>query len=178
MATGFDETSNLATLFVWLIFGYLSLMLNCDLQRFLKESDIIRHIMGYLAFYLLFTSLDSNNTQSVSKTLLKTFIVYTLFILATKANWPYLLVNIILLLTDQMIKNHIIYLEKKCVDDNNCKIPKIYYKIRQILFWVILIIIFIGFIHYTYNKINEFGDNFSIYDLIITHGNCKDKKKY
>ena len=164
----FDATSSLAALVLWLVFNYLALLLNCDLQRSIQAHELVRHALGYLAFYFLFTSLDNSNDAPVHVTLLKTFLVYSLFVLATKSKWPFVVAVLTLLLADQILKNHAGYLQKK-----GKPVPAWIAPTRRALFWAIVAVVFVGFGHYAVRQRAEFGDQFSWYRLVFTNGNCK-----
>ena len=165
----FDSSAALAALVLWLVFNYLAMMLNCDLQRIILTNDVIRHVLGYIAFYFLFTALDSKSSSvPVYAVLLKTFLIYLLFILATKSKWPFAVVILGLLFADQVVKNHIAYLEA-----HEKEVPEGYRISRQSLFWSMVLVIFLGFLHYTWKQQQDHGADFSWYKLLLTHGNCK-----
>jgi hypothetical protein len=164
----FDASASMAALVLWLVFGYLSMMLNCDLQRQLQQHELVRHFLGYIAFYFLFTSLDNSNNASVPVTLVKTFLVYCVFVLATKSKWPFTVAMLTVLFIDQVLKNHINYLQKR-----GDAPPEGLIKARAYLFRVLLVVVGIGFVHYGFRQKAAFGAAFSPYKLVFTNGNCR-----
>lgn len=159
----FDTTVALASLYLWLLFGYLASFMNCDMQRFMNESAVFRHVIAIIAFFFLFTVLDSNNKAPVSVIWLKTLFVYILFIMAIKSKWYFAFPVLAILLADQTIKAHINYLEKNDKPDD----IKVYQDVRKFLNTVIIIIIVVGFVHYAVRQALKFGPEFSFMSLLI-----------
>jgi len=164
----FDASASMAALVLWLVFGYLGMMLNCDLQRQLQAHELVRHLLGYVAFYFLFTSLDNSNNASVPVTLLKTLLVYSLFVLATKSKWPFTVAMLTVLFVDQVLKNHINYLQKRGETPSERLT-----KARTYLFALLVGVVAAGFLHYAHRQRAAFGGGFSLYKLVFTNGNCK-----
>jgi hypothetical protein len=136
--------------------------MNCDLQRLLVKSDLFRHLVALIAFFFLFTVLDSGNKSHVGIIWLKTILVYILFLMIIKSKWYFTFPVLGILLVDQSIKAHINYLER------NDKIDEInkYKEIRKILN-IIIIIIIIGFLNYAYIKYHKYNSDFSIGTLLF-----------
>jgi hypothetical protein len=136
----FDSRTVLTGLYLWLLFGYLSSMISCDLQKLMTENNIIRHIIGIIAFFFLFTLVDSNNKLHIGYVWLKTFIVYFLFILMTKSKWYFSLPVLLLIIIDQSIKFHIEYLNNINSSDKSIiefeDIRNILYKLLFTKLWI------------------------------------------
>lgn len=171
MGQSFDTVGSLAALYLWLMFGYLTVLLNCDLQRLIQEHQIVRHVLGIVAFYFLFTVIDPNNTAHVAMVLFKTVVVYTLFVLATKSKWQFALAILVLMVIDQMLKNHISYLEKnnKLSDETKETLKKV----RKYILYVILAVIAVGIIDYYRIQKNEYKNNFDWSIFVLGTGKCK-----
>lgn len=157
----FDSKMALTTLYLWLLFGFLSSMVSCDMQRWMRDSQLFRHVTGIIAFFFLFTVLDQKNKRPVSYIWGKTLFVYFLFILMIKSKWQFSLPVLGLLLIDQSIRIQVEYLEKKEeeTDKKNADIQW-WNKIRSILTVVIGILIVAGVIHYAMRQRKEFGKDF------------------
>lgn len=167
--TTFDTTVALSGLYLWMLFGYLASMMNCDIQRLMKNNVIFRHIIAISAFFFLFTVIDNDNNADIGSIWLKTLFVYVLYIMAIKSKWYFSLPVICILLIDQTIKMHVKYLDKNKKEDNK-DLDKYfdYYKtLRDNLNNIIITIIVIGFIHYSIRKYNKFGSKFSFYTLLM-----------
>lgn len=164
----FDGMSALAALYLWLMFNYLSTILNCDLQKLLHENVYVKHLLGLIAFYFLFTVLDPNSTTSVGITFLKTIIVYILFMMITKSKWYFSLTAISILLIDQILKNHITYLQKK---DPSADVST-FEKARFGLEISMIIIIIIGYMHYFAIQRRDYKQDFSWLKFVFGTKQC------
>ena len=71
-----DTNDALTGLYLWLLFGFLSTMINCDMQIFMMENQIFRHLCGILAFFLLFTIINKDSRISVTTMWQKTIYLY------------------------------------------------------------------------------------------------------
>lgn len=165
-ATEFNTKDVLSALFLWLLFGYLSTMVGCDLQVFIKESLLFRHFIGLLSFFLLFTLLDRSNNIPVKNIFIKTIYTYAAFLIMIKMKWYFSIPILLLLVIDQAIKANCEYLEKNVKKDKECDI------IRDKLSIILIGISIVGFIHYFIRQYIEFGNDFSIIKLIFGY-KCK-----
>lgn len=165
----FDGMTSLAALYLWLMFSYLSSLLNCDLQRVLHNNVYVKNLFGLIAFYFLFTILDPNSTTSVGVTFAKTIIVYLLFMMVTKSKWYFSVTAIALLLVDQILKNHISYLRR---NDASINVDR-YEKVRFALQITMIILIIVGYIHYFAFQWYDHRDDFSWLKFIFGTIRCK-----
>lgn len=156
----FDTKMVLSALYLWLLFGYLSTMVSCDLQRWMMNNTIFRHFIGIVAFFFLFTVFDTTGTSSVGKIWLKTVFVYFIYILMTKSKWQFALPVLLLLIIDQTIALHIKYI-KANPEENNKKEIKSWNSRRDYLDILMILFIVVGVIHYIIRQRNEFGKGFS-----------------
>ena len=154
-------------MFLWIIFSFLSALLNCDLQRFLRLNPLILHLFGLIAFFFLFTLLDYKSTASIYVTWFKTFFIYILFILMTKSKWYFVIPVLSLLLIDQCIKKQTAY-DK---DQGNEDIRKLISKIINISSITLIII---GTIHYMYLQKVEYQKEFSLFKFFLVLLNVKN----
>ena len=168
--TTFDTQSSMAALYLWLVFGYLGVMLNCDIQRFIRENAVIRHTMGIIAFYFLFTVIDSSNTSPVWIVFLKTVGVYVLFVLATKSRWQFAVTTLVLLFADQIIKNHMEYLKKKNPQDQSLKT---FTKVRTVLLACIVAVVLSGTVEYFIKQRRDHGRDFNTATFFLGKNQCR-----
>ena len=172
MNTTFDTTTALAALFLWIMFNYLQRMLNCDVQRVLEESALARNVFGLIAFYFLFTVIDPNNNRHVGYIFLKTLVVYLLFVLAIKSRLFYIGTAIALLLVDQIIRNHIAYLDKSAREDKEA-VMTYWTKIREYIIWAIIGVIIVGAIDYMFRKRKQYGKEFDLKTFLLGTNKCR-----
>jgi uncharacterized membrane protein YjdF len=166
----FETTSALAALFLWIMFGSIYTLLNCDLQRALNDNIFIKHLTGIMAFFLLFNIIDPNNKSHVVTTIAKTFVVYLLFLMATKSKWPFIALALCLLFADQVLRNHVSYLKNKYPNDSEAEKP--FVKARTYIKWAIFAVIVMGFLHYLMRQYQDKGREFNFFKLVLGTGKC------
>jgi hypothetical protein len=99
---------------------------------------------------------------------LKTLIVYGLFLFMVKSKWYFSVPVLLLLVIDQSIKAHYMYIENN--DKKNASLP-MFASWRDKISYLIYATIAVGFIAYTIRQYNEFGNEFSIIKLLF-HYEC------
>lgn len=164
----FDVTLALSSLYLWLLFGFASSLINCDIQRYVLQNPIYLYIGTFIAFFFLFTIIDNSNAIPLYTLWLKTFVVFLIFIMIIKSKYYFAIPVLILLFIDQSISYHIKYINKKELDDKNIDL---YNKIRFYINISIIILVFLGFIDFTYHKKRKHNENFSFSELILSK--CK-----
>lgn len=103
--TIFDTMDALSVILLWIVFGYLNVLLNCDLQRMLMNRPLFLHGMAIIAFFFLMTTIDpKNKNDEFWKVAVKTVFVYALFVLVTKSKWYFALPVLVVLFVDQALK--------------------------------------------------------------------------
>lgn len=158
LGNSFEATTALAALFLWLMFNMFGGMLNCDLQRVIHTNPTVRNILAIVAFYFLFTVIDPNNNIHVGVVFAKTIVVYLLFVLLIKSRLVFAGTALSLLLVDQVLKNHVAYLEKKERDPAYVERFK---RARAYIFWIFVAVAVVGTIDYFIKQKREHGERFS-----------------
>jgi hypothetical protein len=175
----FDTTSALASMFLWLIFSYLSVMVNCDVQRALIMNPLVVHACGLVAFIFLFTLLDTggNGGGSVNALLIQSLGVYILFVLMTKSKWYFVSLVLALLLADQLLKKHVAFKRANTTasDADTDWLIQFQTRITTFVLWSVVAIIVIGTVQYAYLQKIEYGAHFSWYKLFVeVNRRCAD----
>lgn len=173
----FDTTYALSALYLWMAFGLMSSLINCDLQRAMRMNPFIFHFVGVTAFFFLFTLIDTNNIAAVHIVWFKTVFVYTLFVLMIKTKWYFTVPILALLLFDQTQKKHAAFIkhqkesdgESESVGESNLILPSNY--INNAVIGLIVV----GSLHYMYLQKMHFKNNFSLYKFFLTTGGCRVK---
>jgi len=168
----FDTTNALSGMYMWLIFGYLSQLINCDIQRYMNSNALVTHLVGITAFFFLFTLIDNNNRDvTIGMIWFKTLFIYGLFILMTKSKWYFVVPVLILLLVDQTIKKM-----TPAVDSENDDALLRQREISSKLNIGIIFIIIVGSLHYMYLQWLEYRSKFSLTRFFLsTNRTCKLK---
>ena len=153
----------LSALYLWLLFGYLSSMVGCDIQRWMTQHQSFCHVIGIIAFFLLFTLFSQNNDNHIISVLIKTVAVYFVFILMTKSKWYFAIPTLLLLVIDQGLKYQATYLKKQK------KSYEILDTIRGYIDYALIALIVLGFISYGIRQKNTFGNKFSFIKLLFSN---------
>lgn len=167
----FDTTNALSGIFLWITFGYMAALLNCDLQRFLKHNPLAIHVVGLVAFFFLFTLLDTNNKGDISTIVIKTVFVYVLFMMMTKSKWYFVVPVICMLLLDQTIKKRVVIQE--VAGKNVEKEREVQQRITRWLNVAIVSLIIVGTLHYMFLQYIEYRHAFSLYRFFLGVTKCK-----
>lgn len=168
----FDITYALSAMFLWVAFGYISVLINCDLKRMILNNPIVMHAMALVAFFFLFTVLDPNNRTSVGQVFLKTAYVYVVFMLMIKSKWYFVMPVLALMLTDQVMKRNVAF---KKADGQD--VDKEEARLRHITHWInvaIVVLAVVGFLDYIRIQTKEYGSDFSFYKFLFGWTVCKD----
>jgi hypothetical protein len=169
----FDTTNALASMFLWLVFGLLSVMINCDIQRFIKTNPLFFHLFGLLAFFFLFTLLDTKNTSSIGIIWTKTVFLYFIFVCLIKSKWYFVLPVLGLLLIDQTIKKDISFKQNNDISFNGSIIDiSMEKEISKYINNFIIMIILIGTMHYMYLQKLQHKERFSLFKFFFIINPC------
>jgi lysylphosphatidylglycerol synthetase-like protein (DUF2156 family) len=171
----FDTQTALAGLYLWLLFGFFTSLLGCDLQRIVSQNMFVKHFLALVCFFFLFTLLDPNNKAGVKDIWIKTVMVYALFVMSTKSKaWASILV-VVLLILDQTIKMHMNYLQNNqpVGPELQTELEK-YTKYRRLLYSMMAVIIVVGFTHYYFYQKSEYGDKFDLISFVFGTPKCRE----
>lgn len=169
----FDSTNALSGMFLWLIFGYLTALLNCDLQRWLTKHPYFIHAFAIVAFFFLFTLLDSNNKTKIHIVWFKTVMIYVLFLMMTKSKWYFVIPVLALLLIDQSFKKDLGFRKASGIDTKQDEIRQ--KNITKITNSLVIAMTIAGTIHYAYLQKIEYKNKFSWMKFFFSINDCKHK---
>jgi hypothetical protein len=171
-----DIRTAIAGLYLWLLFGFLSSIVSCDVKRLMTNNVFVRHIVGIISFFLLFTVIESDNQLDVFSIWAKTVYIYFIFLLMTKSKWYFSIPVLLLLVVDQSLKFQIKFEESRKENkenkENDTTILR-YENIRNNLYVCIIALIVAGFVHYAFRQYNEYGSKFSLVKLLLYHS-CRN----
>lgn len=168
----FDSTNALMGMYLWLLFGFLSATLNCDLQRILKNNPFALHVFGVVAFFFLFAIVEKKGSASLGTLWIKTLFLYTLFVLATKSKAIFVLPVILLLLVDQSLKAHLEY-EKRAQPTKAAELTVQVNQWSTLINRLIIIIVLMGVVHYAILQKSEYKEAFSWITFFFGVKQCK-----
>ena len=176
----FNLTSALAYMIFWIIFSFTTPLLNCDMRRLMTNNVYVQHLIGILGFFFLMAITSPNNTAPIYVVWLKSFLGYLIFMLFIKSDIYVAGVILLILGVDQTIAYHIDYLkqtELNNIDNKNIESIKYWEGVRDILMYVMGLLIIIGvsiYVKHAYDTHNTKEDMFSIIKFIIGTNTCKN----
>ena len=162
----FETKSALSGFYIWLLFGFLSISVSCDIQKWMSNKIWFRHLMGVVAFFFLFAVIDTTSSNyNVCIIWAKTLIVYFIFLLMTKSRGYFSIPVLILLVIDQTIKSQINYMERNKRDTSQLE------TMRNIITVLIAILIVIGFVDYIFHQKSSYSkEEFKYSKLLFGYG--------
>jgi len=164
----FDTMTALSAMMLWLLFGFMTPLLSCDIQRLMTNNVYAKHIMSFILFFFLMAVIDNSNSASVGKTWLKAFYVYVLFMFAIKSKLGASLTVIALLVVDQTIRIHIDNKKRNNKLDNIERFERA----RKVLFAALVVTVIVGYIMYMIRAMNEHSEDFSHLKLFFGTNKC------
>ena len=169
-SSSFDASTALAGLYLWLIFGFFTSLLGCDLQRLIGNNIFVKHLMALFAFFFLFSVIDQSNKSDVLTTWLKTVSVYILFMLSIKSKTMASVSFVTLLIIDQTVKLHMDY-KKQNGDNSNMDALR---NVRTLLFVTLVSVAVTGFVLYFIRQYTDHYDDFSYITFMFGSNKCND----
>ena len=152
--------------------NYIAPLLNCNVQKFINNSMIIKHIIIIL---LIILTIEFNNTDDEFRKkdyISEIFIIVKTYIgllLILKLNIYYLIPCIIVFVCQKFIK---LYIERTTNTNTNTNINETQ-KVIELLDYILYIIIGAGNIHYFIKQYNQHKD-FNILKYIFGTIKCKN----
>lgn len=168
----FDTTNALSGMFLWLIFGYLTSLLNCDVKRIMTKHPMVLHMFAVIAFFFLFTVIDDSNVAPTGVIWTKTLIVYLLFLFMTKSKWYFVFPMLVLLLVDQTLKKSLAF-ERATNSPSLERQTKTVDQASKAINIAIIVMAVIGTLQYMYLQKIEYGPRFSLAKFMFGVTKCK-----
>ena len=135
----------IAIFYFIIFFNYINDVLGCSIKKNLSNNYLLKHLITFLGLFI-FIAIDNEKHPPLTS-LLITIPLYILFLINTRGNYIFIIVNLLLTFILFLIeKSRIYYLNDKKIlnDEDNDKLKKI----EIIIFVIIIIISFIGYYNY------------------------------
>jgi len=177
LAHSFDTNTALSGMFLWLLFGMLAQLVNCDLTRMLNTSPWVLHGVSIVAFFFLFTVIDTSNKSNLLTTWVKTLMVYVLFLFSTKSKAYFVLPMLGLLLVDQSLKKHAefqsVHQPEEAWGEGSVN-ARLVEEVRKWILVAVVLIVIVGAIDYARLQRIEYKGRFSWSKFVLGSGKpCK-----
>jgi hypothetical protein len=173
--SSFDTQTALSGFYLWLLFGFLSGLLSCDLQHLVNNNMYVRHLIALVCFFFLFTILDQNNNTSYWKVWLKTIFVYVIFLITTKTNAWASVIIVVILIADQTVKMEMAAVERSQDVSDPSVISKLkrLKNFRHLLSYGLIVAALIGFIFYYMKQKKIYGEDFDAILFLLGNHKCQ-----
>ena len=162
-----EITTLIAVFYLSLLIGYKTL-LNCDVQRLLTTNQYMNHFVTFFCCFFL-VSIFYQKNESVAKLWGVSIIGYLLVMMLLKTRLEIVGVVFVLLMIDQSINTSIFSKQQQNPDD-----PMIdqLQKIRNYIFYGVIIMIMVGFLLYFIKQRKEHPENFSYLTFFFGKSDC------
>tara|TARA_B100000427_G_C15390357_1_gene543027 strand:- start:210 stop:785 length:576 start_codon:yes stop_codon:yes gene_type:complete len=131
--------------------NYTGELFGCRLQEIFTEIAYVKHIIAFLSLHY-FVNLTTPTKTDPVKTLIKSFVMYLLFMVTRNVSIGYTIIFLLSMFVIKFLEDYKSY-HYKSLEDNKEKLEKIE-NTQYYLNIIIYLVIFIGFIRYTINHIN------------------------
>jgi len=165
-----NEKNLVKSLFLLLlaVFGnFLGGTLSCKTQYYANNYMIVKHLLLFMIIYFsnnLFLDANVNPIYGLKISI----IIYLIYLIVTKQDIIFTIIFLLLLMFLYIIDNFQNYYEK-----NNKEIYQKLMYYRNIIKYLLIINLVIGFFIYIIKQLNEYNVNFDITKFIFGIVNCK-----
>lgn len=154
--------------------GFTAETLGCRSRKLLRNNMIAKHIVS---FFILYFSIGIFSKKQVHphQTFKTTVAIYSLFILFSRMNIYFTISVFLLLASNYVIWNYIDYFKSQKDDTLKDKIEKLT-KLQNYIFYIILILIPIGFTMYAREQYGVYKKEWSTIKFLFGTTDCKAKQ--
>ena len=160
-------------LFISIAGNFLAETLGCKTQFYL-DNMIIKHILILFMIYFTINFTQGDEIVSPFVNLRRAIIVWVLFHLFTHLDIVPTVVVLVLLVSLYFISNYSNYLEK--LNKKNTSLSKTLKRAEEVLYFLSIAFIVLGFLYYYFEKKQEYGKRFNILKFIFGVKKCKSLK--
>lgn len=160
-------------LFISIAGNFLAETLGCKTQFYL-ENMYIKHLLILFMIYFTIDFTQGEEVVSPIINLKRAIIVWVFFHLFTHLDIQPTVIVLLLFMALFFMSNYMTYLEQ--TGRKNSKLDKILKKAEEVLFFLVLSIILIGFIYYYMEKKDEYGKRFNLLKFVFGVKKCKSMK--
>ena len=160
-------------LFISIAGNFLAETLGCKTQFYL-DNMIIKHILILFMIYFTINFTQGDEIVSPFVNLKRAVIVWVLFHLFTHLDIVPTVVVLLLLVSLYFISNYSTYLEK--INNSNSALGKTLKHTEEVLYFLSIAVIILGFLYYYFEKKQEYGKRYNIIKFIFGVKKCKSLK--
>ena len=145
--------------------------LGCRSRKLLTDNMIVKHLVSIFILYFSIGIFSKKQVDPI-ETVKTTVKIYLMFILFSRMNITFTIIVFLLLATNYIIWNYIDYFKSKEDDKYKSKIDNLV-KLQNNIFYVILVLILIGFILYTREQYGFYKKDWSTVKFLFGTKGCK-----
>jgi len=145
--------------------------LGCRSRKLLTENMPVKHLVSIFILYFSIGIFSKKQVDPI-ETFKTTITIYVMFILFTRMNITFTIIVFLLLATNYIIWNYIDYFKSKEDDKYKSKIDNLV-KLQNNIFYLILVLILIGFILYTREQYSFYKKEWSTVKFLFGTKGCK-----
>lgn len=145
--------------------------LGCRSRKLLTENMPVKHLVSIFILYFSIGIFSKKQVDPI-ETFKTTITIYVMFILFTRMNIKFTIIVFLLLAINYIIWNYIDYFKTKEDDKYKSKIDNLV-KFQNNIFYLILVLILIGFILYTREQYSFYKKEWSTVKFLFGTKGCK-----
>jgi hypothetical protein len=145
--------------------------LGCRSRKLLTENMPVKHLVSIFILYFSIGIFSKKQVDPI-ETFKTTIKIYVMFILFTRMNIKFTIIVFLLLAINYIIWNYIDYFKTKEDDKYKSKIDNLV-KFQNNIFYLILVLILIGFILYTREQYSFYKKEWSTVKFLFGTKGCK-----
>ena len=164
-------TKGLFLLILTISGAFIGETLNCKTRKLLTENIYAKYLVTLFVIFFAVDFTDNKNLSPLDN-FISAFKIFILFIIFTRMSLPFTIVSFAGILSLYVINQYIDYYESD--KEKNKEIIHKLKRVNNILLYIIIFIIIIGFILYTYKQYKDHKKKFSILKFIFGVLHCKN----
>lgn len=148
--------------------NFLAQIYSCDIQELLQKSMLVKHVLGFLTVFFAIVLVDAENKEPPYKKLLKTCVIYCLFLLSSRCDFYMLMIVLLCLFIVYFINQ---YRQQLPPEEEQTRHHLHRYEV--ILEICIVFLIVTGFLMYLGQKAREYENKWSWETFFVGVPKCK-----
>jgi 4-hydroxybenzoate polyprenyltransferase len=165
-------TKGLFLLILTISGNFMGETLGCKTRKLLTENIYAKYLVTLFVIFFAVDFTDDKNLSPLDN-FISAFKIFIMFIIFTRMSLPFTIVAFLGIVSLYVINQYIDYYESD--KEKNKEIIHKLKRVNNILLYIIIFIIIIGFILYTYKQYKDHKKDFSILKFIFGVLYCKDK---
>lgn len=157
----------IAAFYLWLLFGYLSDTVGCDIQRLMRKNGVFRHFVALLTFIIVFSLFENGEESKPSYYfIVNAIVLYVFFVLLSKNKKEFAIPVLLLICIERLLDNEVGRQDLESSDG-----LAMFLNVFRIILFVIIVT---GFLSYLYKQRKDKKEDFTFYKFLFSTDNCRE----